>query len=185
MDRPEVCNCARAKSPQRRIHVHTDACPIAPVILACSRPTAESASGATPSNGGENDPAGQQALGQLEDDWAKAVEAHDTVFLARVIAPDFHGTQDSATFGRAEVIRSAADTTTQLRDLRDHDREIRIYGNGTVGVVTARASWTTEKGKHPGQYGNRYTETWVKRDGHWQVVTGHYSAETPTPAAQP
>ncbi len=86
-----------------------------------------------------------------------------------MIAPDFRGTQDSATFGRAEVMRNVADTTTQLRDLRDHDREIRIYGNGTVGVVTSRASWRTEKGEDPGQYGNRYTEVWVKRDGRWQV----------------
>ena len=155
-----------------------------PVLLACSRTTPNSSYSAAPAEGGENDEAGRRALGQLEDDWAKAVEAHDSTFLARVIAPDFHGTQDSATFGRAEVMRSVADTTTQLRDLKDHDREIRIYGKGTVGVVTSRATWRTEKGERPGQYGNRYTEVWVKRDGRWQAVAGHYSAEIPAAGSQ-
>jgi Domain of unknown function (DUF4440) len=85
---------------------------------------------------------------QLEDEWAKALETHDTTFLARVVAPDFHGTADSAkTFGRADVLSDAADTTTQLRNVRDQDREVRIYDNGTVAVVTALGSWTVEKGK--------------------------------------
>lgn len=156
-----------------------------PVLLACSRSTAVDGSRETaPAVGGETEETGRRTLGQLEDDWAKAVEAHDTAFLAGVIAPDFHGTQDSATFGRAEILRNVADTGTQLRDMKDNGREIRIYGNGTVGVVTSRASWRTEKGEHPGEYSNRYTETWVKRDGRWQVVAGHYSAEIPLSASQ-
>jgi ketosteroid isomerase-like protein len=157
-----------------------------PVLIACSRSTTvDSSREPAPAAGGENDEAARRTLGQLEDDWAKAVEAHDTAFLARVIAPDFHGTQDSTTFGRAEVIRNVADSGTQLREMKDNGREIRIYGNGTVGVVTSRASWKTEKGEHPGEYSNRYTETWVKRDGRWQVVAGHYSAEIPMTASQP
>ena len=147
-----------------------------PVILACSRSTAESASGAAPV-GGENDEAARQAVSQLEDEWAKALEAHDTTFLARVVAPDFHGTGgDSAkTFGRADLLRDAADTATQLRNVKDQDRQVRIYGNGTVAVVTAQGSWTVEKGERPGQFSGRYTETWVKRDGQWEAVAGHYS----------
>jgi uncharacterized protein (TIGR02246 family) len=121
----------------------------------------------------------------LEDQWAKAIEAHDTTFLARVLAPDFHGTSDSGkTFGRADVLRDAADTATQLRNVQDQNREVRIYGNGTVAVVTALGSWTVEKGQRPGQNSGRYTETWVKRDGAWQAVAGHYS-DVPQPASQP
>jgi ketosteroid isomerase-like protein len=60
--------------------------------------------------------------------------------------------------------------------MQDHDRQIRIYGNGTVGVITGNSSWTVEKGQRPGQYSGRYTETWVKQpDGTWQAVAGHYS----------
>jgi hypothetical protein len=109
--------------------------------------------------------------------------AHDTAFFTRVIAPDFHGTADSGkTFGRAEVIRDAADTTVQMRDLHDEERQVRIYGGGTVGVVMGHGRWTLEKGERPGQYSGRYTEVWVKRDGRWQAVAGHYSA-IPQPAS--
>ena len=158
---------------------------ILPVLLACSRSTTTSSTGAAPASGGQNDEAGRQALAQIEDDWAKALEGHDTTFFARVIAPDFHATEDSAkTFGRAEVIHNAADTAIQVGDLHDEDREIRIYGNGDVGVVTGFSHWTVQKGERPGQYSGRYTEVYVKRDGRWQAVAGHYS-NVPLPASQP
>jgi uncharacterized protein (TIGR02246 family) len=147
-----------------------------PLLFACSRSTTTDAYGAAPVSG-ENDEAGRQAVSQLEDEWAMAIEAHDTTFLARVVAPDFHGTGgDSAkTFSRADLLRDAADTATQLRNLKDQDRQVRIYGNGTVAVVTALGGWTVEKGERPGQFSGRYTETWVKREGQWQAVAGHYS----------
>jgi ketosteroid isomerase-like protein len=143
--------------------------------LGCAKSTTTTDTGAAPTSG--NDEAGRQALSQLEDGWAKALETHDTTFFVRVVAPDFHGTADSAnTFGRAEVIRDAGDTATVTRDVQDQDRQIRIYGNGTVGVVTGHSTWTVEKGQRPGQYSGRYTETWVKQsDGKWQAVAGHYS----------
>jgi ketosteroid isomerase-like protein len=154
---------------------------VLPILLACSRSTTSSSSGAAPTAAGENDEAGRKALSQLEDDWAKALMAHDTAFFTRVIAPDFHGTADSGkTFGRAEVIRDAADN--QMRDLHDEERQVRIYGGGTVGVVMGYGRWTVEKGERPGQYSGRYTEVFVKRDGRWQAVAGHYS-DIPQPTS--
>ena len=147
-------------------------------VIACSKSTAAGSSGAAPAPGDETEvgAGARQALGQLEDDWAKAIEAHDTAFFVRVVATDFQGTQDSAkTFGRAEVIKDAADTSVQLRDLHDQDRRIRILGDGTAGVVTGQSLWTVEKGQHPGAYSGRYTEVWELREGRWQVVAGHYS----------
>jgi ketosteroid isomerase-like protein len=153
-------------------------------LLACAKSTTSSSTGAAPVAASENDEAGQQALGQLEDQWAKAVEAHDSTFLARIVAPDFHGTADSAkTFDRASLLRDAADTTVQQRNLRDRDRQVRIYGNGTVGIVTANPSWTIERGERPGEYSGRYTEVWVKQNGQWQVVAGHYTTLAPPTSA--
>ena len=151
-----------------------------PVLLACSRSTTPDSYGAAPA-GGENDEAGRRAVSQLEDEWAKALEARDTTFLARIIAPDFHGTTDRGkTFGRAEVLRDAADTSGRMRDVRDQDRKIRIYGQGTVAVVTAHGSWNLEKGGRTEQLSGAYTETWVKREGQWQAVAGHYSNVPPS-----
>jgi uncharacterized protein (TIGR02246 family) len=155
-----------------------------PVLLACSRSTTNDSYGAAPA-GGESDEAGRRAVSQLEDEWAKALEAHDTTVLAGVVAPDFHGTADSGkTFGRADVLRDAADTAVRMRDVRDQDRQIRIYGQGTVAVVTAHGSWTAEKGGRSEQLHGAYTETWVKRDGRWQAVAGHYS-NVPQSGQQP
>ena len=153
-------------------------------LMACAKSTTSTSGGAPSAVASENDAAGQRELGQLEDQWAKAVEAHDSTFLARIVAPDFHGTGDSAkTFDRASILRDAVDTTVQMRNLRDEDRQVRIYGNGTVGVVTAKPSWTIERGQRPGAYNGRYTETWVKRNGQWQVVAGHYTTLAPPDSA--
>jgi ketosteroid isomerase-like protein len=124
---------------------------------------------------------GRQALGKIEDDWAKALEAHDTTFFLRVLAPDFRATGDSGKmFGRAEVVHDAADTTFHVRDLHDQDRQIRIYGNGSVGVVSGLGTWTVEGGPRPGQHRGRYTEVYVKQgEGQWQGVAGHYTVVTP------
>jgi uncharacterized protein (TIGR02246 family) len=155
-------------------------------VVACSKSTDAGSGGAAPSPTRETeaDAGARQALAQLEAEWATALVSHDTTFFARVVATDFQGTQDSGkTFGRADVIKDAADTATQVRDLHDEDQQIRILGDGTVGVVTGRSLWTVEKGEHPGAYSGRYTETWVHRDGQWQVVAGHYSIVPP--ASQP
>jgi ketosteroid isomerase-like protein len=151
--------------------------------VGCAKSTTTAETGAAPTSG--NDQAGHQALSHLEDEWAKALETHDTAFFVRAVAPDFHGTADSATFGRAELIKDASDTAAVIRDMQDNDRQIRIYGHGTVGVVTGHSTWTLEKGQRPGQYSGRYTETWVKQpNGQWQAVAGPYSMVPPSGQSQ-
>ena len=146
------------------------------MLLACSRSTTTNSSAAAGAGTVQGAEAGRQALAQIEDNWARALEAHDTVFFARVLAADFHATQDSGkTFGRSEVIKNAGDRTVQVRDLSDQDREIRIYGDGNVGVVTGLSSWREQSGERTSQKSGRYTEVFVKRDGRWQAVAGHYS----------
>ena len=146
------------------------------LLLACSRSTTTNSSAATGAGTVQGAEAGRQALAQIEDNWARALQAHDTAFFSRVLAADFHGTQDSGkTFSRSEVIQNAGDRTVQVRDLRDQDREIRIYGDGNVGVVTGLSNWTEQSGERTSRKSGRYTEMFVKRDGRWQAVAGHYS----------
>ena len=146
------------------------------LLLACARSTTTNSSAAAGAGAVQGGEAGRQALAQIEDDWARALEAHDTAFFSRVLAADFHGTQDSGkTFTRAEVIQNAGDRTVQVRDLHDENREIRIYGDGNIGVVTGLSIWKEQSGGRTSQKSGRYTEVFVKRDGRWQAVAGHYS----------
>ena len=147
-----------------------------PILVACSRASTTDSYGAAPA-GGEADASAQRAVSQKEDEWAKALETHDTATLARMIDPDFRATggDSGQTFGRAELLRDAADTAVEIRDVQDQDRQVRVYGNGTVAVVSARGNWTVEKGERTGQFSGRYTEVWVKRNDGWKAVAGHYT----------
>src|SRR5215204_2477912 len=90
---------------------------VLPILLACSKSTTNSSSGVAPTAGGESDEAARKELAKIEDDWLKANESHDTTFFTRLVATDFHGSEDSAkTFGRDDMVRSAADTTVKTRD---------------------------------------------------------------------
>jgi uncharacterized protein (TIGR02246 family) len=154
-----------------------------PLLFACSHAATTDSYGGAPI-GGEPNESAQRAVSQMEDEWAKALESHDTTFLAKVVAPDFRATGDSgAMFGRAELLRDVADTATQVSDVRDHDRQVRIYGNGTVAVVSALGTWKVAKDGSTEQMSGRYTEVWVKRNDGWKVVSGHYS-DAPPPASQ-
>jgi uncharacterized protein (TIGR02246 family) len=145
------------------------------VLLACS---------GSP-GGGEKHEAGRKELVQIYDDLIRALETKDTAVFSRVVAPDFYGTQDSAkTFGRSDIIRRVNDTTQRYQGLTEEDRQVRIYGNGNVGVITARQRWTFQGGDRPGPWTGRYTEVFLKRDGRWQMVVGHYT-DVPPPASQP
>jgi uncharacterized protein (TIGR02246 family) len=148
---------------------------VLPILIACSGSA----------DGGQDEEAGRKELVQIVDDLIRALETKDTVTFTRVVASDFYGTQDSAkTFGRSDIIRRVSATTPRYQRLTEEDRQLRIYGNGNVGVVTARHRWTFLGGDRPGPWTGRYTEIYVKRDRRWQLVVGHYS-DVPSPVSQP
>ena len=68
------------------------------------------------------------------------------------------------------LLKSEENTTTSM--IAD-DFRIRVYGD--AAVVTFRSTYTSQfKGiERTGQ--ERFTDTWVKRDGQWQCVATHYS----------
>lgn len=113
-------------------------------------------------------PSPDQALKDLETKWSEAVKNRDGVALAAILADDFIFTDDAGgVHDKADYIKGATELI-KVESYRLDDLATRVVG--AAGVVTGR--WTgkiTIDGKAAGGE-FRFTDTFVKRQGRWQVL---------------
>ncbi len=119
-------------------------------------------------------PAQQEVL-QFERDACKAFLEADVTALERVLTPDF-----TLTLSNGEV-NTRADQINELRSGKVHydvfenyDMLARLYGNDMAVVLGKTRVKGTADGK-PFDRIVQFTDTLIKRDGHWQLAAGHVS----------
>jgi ketosteroid isomerase-like protein len=110
-----------------------------------------------------------RVLLRLEDDWAVALVRRDGAVFRRLLADGFIYTEDDRTMTRDDVLHevvAGADTVTAA-----HNEDMRVHRFGQTAVVTG---WLVVAGHGPGgaPFDRRYrfTDTWVRRGGRWQIV---------------
>jgi len=119
-----------------------------------------------------------RALLQLEDDWALALIRRDATVFGRLLADGFIYTEDDRTVGRDDLLRDivAGPDTVEVA----HNEEMRVHRFGSTAVVTG---WLVVRGRGAsGPFDRRYrfTDTWLRRGGRWQIVAAHdYLVRTP------
>jgi ketosteroid isomerase-like protein len=133
-----------------------------------------------------------QSKHSLETEVARASHAYDTAILnqdktalAALFADEYTATNENGRVRNKEE-DIAAMTSPDLKftsvNSVDSERRIRIYGN--LAVETGKYSVQgTHKGS-PFTEEGRYTSTWIKRNGRWQIVADHSSLIKSDSAAQ-
>lgn len=125
-----------------------------------------------------------QAVQKLERAWLDAYEQHDQKAMDSIVADDFTITfPDGSTQTKAQIMASIKNPrSTSGPAMKFHTEEVRarVYGDtvvliGRVVTVYQRDGQTMSKDQQ------RYTDTYVKRNGRWQVVASHLSNVTPKP----
>ena len=114
---------------------------------------------------------------QLERRWLDAYERHDDKAMDMIVADDFLITfPDGSTQNKAQVMASLKPRTgpapTTSKFLTE-EVQARVYGDTVIltGVVISEYSRDGKTSKSA----MRYTDTYVKRNGKWQVVASHLS----------
>jgi len=110
-----------------------------------------------------------RALLRLEDSWASALVKRDSVVFNRLLAPGFVYTENDQLMDRAAVIRSVVAGSDTVTAAHNDSMVVHRYGSVTA-VVTG---WLVVQGRNAsGAFERRYrfTDTWVKRAGRWQIV---------------
>jgi ketosteroid isomerase-like protein len=111
----------------------------------------------------------EQVLIKLENDWNSALVKRDVAALSRITADDWtmvnpEGTIVTKAQALAEMKSGEDVYTSAVAD----EMNVRVYGDAAV-VVGRNTVKEQYKGKDvSGQ--DRFTDTWVKKDGRWQCV---------------
>lgn len=104
----------------------------------------------------------------FEQGWdAAAMRGDDSYTLARV-APDYTGiSPDGHVMDRAGLLADLAHGRQTLRDYHP-DREPDIYFYGDTAIVHGHDVLVSKAGR---TFHNVFTDTWVRRDGQWKVIS--------------
>ena len=120
-------------------------------------------------------PAVAAELRQAEDAWARAIIAVDTVTLTRLLAPEFVLTGVDS--GRPPFPRAAWMTNVATKRVWTDTvaiSEFRVTGTADSAVATMLYYWQPiVGGQRMARDPTRLADTWVRRNGRWQVVRRH------------
>jgi ketosteroid isomerase-like protein len=111
-------------------------------------------------------------LKSLEQRWEGSFVTHDISVIEHVVAEDFVGTSASGRVGnKATMIAEARKDKNTYTSAVSSDMTVHSFGPN-IAVVTgvARESGKTSAGKAFSQ-AFRFTDTWVERNGEWQLVS--------------
>ena len=104
----------------------------------------------------------------LEEGWAKAVVKRDAATFKRLLAPGFVYTEDARVMSGDELTRevtAGSDTVTEARN-----EELRTHPFGNTMIVTGWLVLRGHGGGKPFDRRFRFTDTWLKRNGQWQII---------------
>ena len=110
-----------------------------------------------------------KALIELERKWAEAACTHNGIEKT-ILAEDFHGINpDGSNYSKKEAVEEARTAKTE-RDCKMYEVKVHFFGENMAIL------YGSETAVHPSTNGQKHTikltwtDTWLKRDGKWQVV---------------
>lgn len=128
----------------------------------------------------QNDAA--QEVRKMERAWLDAYEQHDEKAMDAIVADDFTITfPDGSIQTKSQIIASLKmprRTGGPIPKFHTEEVQARVYGD-TV-ILTGRVVTEYQRdGQTISKEQQRYTDTYVRRNGRWQVVASHLSNDTP------
>ena len=120
----------------------------------------------------------ERTVRALERSWLDAYEQLDTLAMGRIVADEFLITfpdGSSQTKPRLLADLRAQLTRSGTRTTRFHTESVRSRAFGRTVVLTGIVVITSQRDGRTREERSRYTDTYVERDGRWQVVASHLS----------
>jgi uncharacterized protein (TIGR02246 family) len=119
-----------------------------------------------------------EVVRKLERAWLDAYEQHDAKAMDEIVADDFTITfPDGSMQTKAQIMTSLKSPRPAAGpSIKFHTEQVqaRVYGD-TVVLVGIVATEYQRDGKTTSETKQRYTDTYVRRNGRWQVVASHLS----------
>jgi ketosteroid isomerase-like protein len=111
----------------------------------------------------------EQALYQMERDWAAAAVTRDTAVVDKFLAEEFVSSYNGRMQNKKQVLAEEKANPEKVESAANGEIKAMVFGDTAVvhGLFNVKS---TTNGKDTSRQ-SRYTEVYVKRDGRWQCVT--------------
>lgn len=114
---------------------------------------------------------------QMEKKYSDAIVRRDLGACRLILADDYVGVSGGDTWNKEELMEAVTKGDYVLKSLDYQEVKARVYGDSAT--LNCRVTAKEQFGGKDGTQDYRATETWVKRDGRWQLVAFHSSKITP------
>jgi ketosteroid isomerase-like protein len=115
--------------------------------------------------------ADEQALLQIERDWAEAWRKMDGAALEKILAPGFVESSGDQATTKAQMLASMKAGVYKVEVADAKDMKALVFGDHAVVNGTSVVKQTV-KGKEE-SFTTRWTDTFERRDGRWQAVVSY------------
>ena len=112
----------------------------------------------------------EETIRRRAQEWMEAGRRRDAAALDRLLADEFELVAARGVIDRAAWLHAALHEI-EVRDFRYEDPRVRVYGEVAVMLSGWHQEATMAGRDWSGDF--RLTDTWVRRDGRWQVVLRH------------
>jgi ketosteroid isomerase-like protein len=103
---------------------------------------------------------------ESERQWAESVASGDSSVVERILADDFVGVDPKGRlYDKAKMISETGNGPKYFASNRLNEVKVRFYAD--TAVAQGNESWERRTGER-GRF--VWTDTWVRRDGRWQIV---------------
>ena len=130
-----------------------------------------------PATGATVDGAEEQALYQLERDWAAAYLKKDAAVIGGFLAKDFVSNYNGRTVNKAEMLAQIKSDPAEIESNGNSDMVAMVFGDTAFvrGIYTEKSMTNGKDSSKKGEW----TEVYKKRDGRWQCVTQYAESMNP------
>jgi uncharacterized protein (TIGR02246 family) len=113
----------------------------------------------------------EQALYQIERDWAEALVKKDTAALDKMLATEFQANYVDMIGNKQKYLSSLKNNSSRIESAVQSEMKAILFGDRAIvhGLSTEKGSMAGRDTS--GQY--LWTDVFVKREGRWQCVTGY------------
>ena len=115
----------------------------------------------------------ERTLLRLENEWAQVDVTNDRSVFQLIIAPDFVSTSRSGKFFGSRQAWVDDWEYEGVKTATNSDMRVSVYDDNVAVVTGVDTTTGTDKAGKDWAHQDRFTDTWVKRNGVWQCVAEH------------
>ena len=120
-----------------------------------------------------------------ERQWAEAACTHNKI-AQKILADDFQGTSpEGQRYTKSAEVSDTADRSNKAKDCRLIDTKVRFFGDGLAMVYGSESSVRQARDGSEQSRCLIWTDTWLKRNGNWQIIAAQDTRFECTGAPRP